>query len=449
MNAKLKKIFISAVCTLFTVAFATTMTACGGNGNEKDDKTIKVTYNYNYDGSPSPVVKEVEYGDVAEELDGFEREDFAFTYWFTTSDCTKKFDFEEVLYEDTEIFAGWTQVSYNVTFAANYDGGKDIVKKVAVGASVTMPDDPDRDGHLFIGWFTDSTCKTEYDFSAAIDKDVKVYAGWEEVSGTLVNVTFYNNYEGASAEKYYGTKIKQYRKAKQPADPVRNNYYFAGWYTDAECTTKYDFGTNVKDNLNLYAGWFNKYVFEAEYTDLRGKEGNGYSSSAAGTDLIMNDIGGEVGKNVGQAGASNGFYLASLYNPNLSIDFEFIADEAVDNAVLILRLSVEYYDMVFNPQNFKIIVNDKAIADYPTMDIKGAVDVAQENVKGKRPFTDYTITTSLSLQKGKNIIKLVIANDTDLGGTMYAEAPMIDCIYVCTDGTLSWTPVTDNLSGKI
>lgn len=448
MSVKLKKGLTTAICTLFTVVFAATMTACVEDDNG-DKETIKVTYNYNYDGAPASVEKEVEYGDVAEEIDGIERENFVFTYWFTSAECTKKFDFEEVLYEDTEIFAGWTQIACDVTFVANYAGGKDTVKKVAVGTNVTMPDDPDREGHLFTGWYKDSSCNTEYDFSTVVNEDVKVYAGWEEVSGTLVNVTFYNNYDGAENEKYYSTKIKQYRKAKQPAAPVRDNYYFSGWFTDTECTIKYDFGTNVRDNLNLYAGWFTKYTFEAEYTDLRGKEGNGYSSSAAGTDLIMNDIGGEVGKNVGQAGASNGFYLASLYNPNLSIDFEFTSDEAVENAVLILRLSVEYYDMLFNSQNFKIMVNGSAIADYPAMDIKGAVDVAEENVKGKRPFTDYTITTTLSLKEGKNIIKLVIANETDLGGTMYAEAPMIDCIYVCTDSTLSWTPVTDNLNGKI
>lgn len=40
-----------------------------------------------------------------------------------------------------------------------------------------------------------------------------------------------------------------------PADPTANGYVFTGWYTDANCTTLYDFDTEVNHDLNIHAGW--------------------------------------------------------------------------------------------------------------------------------------------------------------------------------------------------
>ncbi len=41
-----------------------------------------------------------------------------------------------------------------------------------------------------------------------------------------------------------------------PADPVREGYTFGGWYSDAACTTAYDFaGQTVTDDVTVYAKW--------------------------------------------------------------------------------------------------------------------------------------------------------------------------------------------------
>ena len=41
----------------------------------------------------------------------------------------------------------------------------------------------------------------------------------------------------------------------RPADPTANGYVFTGWYTDADCTTLYDFNTEVNHDLTIHAGW--------------------------------------------------------------------------------------------------------------------------------------------------------------------------------------------------
>ena len=42
----------------------------------------------------------------------------------------------------------------------------------------------------------------------------------------------------------------------RPADPVRENYRFTGWYKEETCETLWDFSDKVEqDNMTLYAGW--------------------------------------------------------------------------------------------------------------------------------------------------------------------------------------------------
>lgn len=64
-------------------------------------------------------------------------------------------------------------------------------------------------------------------------------------------VTF--NSQGGS--KVTSAKVIHGEKAAKPADPTRSGYTFGGWYTDAACTTAYDFSSEVTSDLTLYAKW--------------------------------------------------------------------------------------------------------------------------------------------------------------------------------------------------
>ena len=44
--------------------------------------------------------------------------------------------------------------------------------------------------------------------------------------------------------------------ATQPTPPTASGHVFTGWYTDTQCTTPWNFGTDVvPDDMTLYAGW--------------------------------------------------------------------------------------------------------------------------------------------------------------------------------------------------
>lgn len=60
----------------------------------------------------------------------------------------------------------------------------------------------------------------------------------------------------------------------KPADPTREGYTFAGWFSDAACTKAYDFATAVTADMTLYTKWV-KYP-----ADNNG--GNGNSNGNAG-----------------------------------------------------------------------------------------------------------------------------------------------------------------------
>ena len=64
----------------------------------------------------------------------------------------------------------------------------------------------------------------------------------------------------------------------KPADPTRDGYTFAGWYTDEACTKAYDFSAAVTADITLYAKWIKKAA-----DNNGGSGGNGGSGSGNGT----------------------------------------------------------------------------------------------------------------------------------------------------------------------
>ena len=97
-------------------------------------------------------------------------------------------------------------------------------------------------------------------------------------SGTLfklnagVKVSF-NAGEGSKVD--FQTTAANGSVAK-PADPTREGYTFAGWYTDEACTEAYDFSVAVTADMTLYAKWVKNAV------NPGGNGGNGGSNGGSG-----------------------------------------------------------------------------------------------------------------------------------------------------------------------
>ncbi len=146
----------------------------------------------------------------------------------------------------------YDRYAYDTNWVLCYDD-KLICTYTTYEAKVYAPD-VSREGYEFAGWYADAALTQEVDFGSenaptAPAKTVSYYAKWQGVENT---VTFATN--GGSAVESVTAKTGE--RLNAPAAPSRTGYAFAGWYSDQNCTKKWDFGSDtVPGAMTLYAGW--------------------------------------------------------------------------------------------------------------------------------------------------------------------------------------------------
>lgn len=180
---------------------------------------------------------------------------------------------------------------------------------------------------------------------------------------------------------------------------------------------------------------FTEYVFEAELTNLDDVEGEGFSGGPSGIGMICPD-------NDGDWEASGEYYVGYLYVENTALTFEITSDKAVSNAKLVLRLSAVgdgQGAITLTDTKYTVSVNGTAL-EYEDISFYDRTDAY-----GVYAFEDYIISENVSLNEGKNVIKLISSNNESLGGTTKATAPLVDCIKITTDAKLTWEPKNSNL----
>lgn len=122
-------------------------------------------------------------------------EGFTFDGWYTDDTRTKEFDFTKPITSNTTVYAKWTAKNYEVSFITEH-GKTPTSQNVKYNGTATNPGELTEDGYTFIGWYTDHTCTTEFNFSTPITSDTKVYAKWEKNAPVLPD-TYELNVSGA------------------------------------------------------------------------------------------------------------------------------------------------------------------------------------------------------------------------------------------------------------
>lgn len=122
-------------------------------------------------------------------------EGFTFDGWYTDETHNTKFDFTKPITGNTTVYAKWTAKDYEVSFVTEH-GDAPISQNVPYNETATDPGELTAEGYTFIGWYTDHTCTTEFNFSTPITGDTKVYAKWEKNAPVLPD-TYALNVSGA------------------------------------------------------------------------------------------------------------------------------------------------------------------------------------------------------------------------------------------------------------
>ena len=154
------------------------------------------------------------------------------------------------------------------TVAFNSNGGSDVASQtVTSGQTASKPADPTKEHFKFVAWCSDQACQTAFDFATPIKNDTILYAKWESA---IYTVTFvYNNGSEAQTQS-----VESGQTAVKPADPTKDHFNFAGWCSDAECQTPFDFATPIVGDTNLYAKWSDLPVYIVTFDLNGGKYGS-------------------------------------------------------------------------------------------------------------------------------------------------------------------------------
>lgn len=338
----------------------------------------------------------------------------------------------------------------SVVFKYNYDSApSDVTLEETKGEVFSSFPARNREGYLFAYWSTDESGSTVFDLSTAATDGIVLYANWIEDKDGASTVTFHSGedvYLTRSTNAARGNRLKAF-----PGKAYKKGYYLKNWYDSADYQNPVTQTKKFTSDSDVYARWFVVDTFEAEYTKLDGltleedkninsfgeKIGHGYSSDVSGTGLIFNG-------SIVEGGCSNDHFICDLYYNEAFIQFDIEAQTATTDAILKASLSAEYFDRTFTKENWIVSVNGESI-DYGTIVIDNVP--SGRDVKRKKAFAEFTLSTSLSLKQGKNVIKLITNNSTrhDATGTRAAEAPRIDCLTCYSDAGLTFDAHLDNL----
>ena len=265
------------------------------SGQPEVTYTVNFDYNYSDKGIYQSVT--VKAGNRVDKPSNPKRSGYSFKGWYTQSAGGSKFDFDTEITKDITLYAQWSKKNsdgsgggtstppveiYTVTFESN--GGSEVASQtVKKGMTATEPEAPLRGGYRFQGWYADSALTEPYNFSAPVNRDFTLYAGWTALDGTeQCRVTYILNDGNPGA---YEMQVLEFGAlAQRPQDPERENYTFTGWYTQPQAVTEYDFASTVTGDLTLYAGWA---APDGEENPVDGPYG---SSTGGGTIYSITDV---------------------------------------------------------------------------------------------------------------------------------------------------------------
>lgn len=161
------------------------------------------------------------------------------------------------------------------------------------------------------------------------------------------------------------------------------------------------------------------FIFEAEDVYVNDIVGGNFSSNPTGRNCVI--------KGENDMKASNGYYLGSLCNNGVVVEFELYTTEDVEDAELYACLSSNTVDFTLS--------SEEGSDQYYCVTVNGTpVDYGTISVKADGEFTEIKLG-DISLKKDieYNSIQFYTANSYRPVSGIFAAAPAIDYIKIVTD----------------
>ena len=158
--------------------------------------------------------------------------------------------------------ASWSFVSWNTKREGNgtayapeavYKANEAAIlyavwSSVTVTSPVQLPT-PTRAGYSFLGWSTDGSEAGIVSNAYTPAGDVTLTALW---SANTYTVSFESNGGSSTAPQ----TVTAGAPAAEPVSPVKEGFWFGGWFADSACTSFFDFAnTPITGDTTVYAAW--------------------------------------------------------------------------------------------------------------------------------------------------------------------------------------------------
>ncbi|MDE7264128.1 MAG: InlB B-repeat-containing protein [Anaeroplasmataceae bacterium] len=154
-------------------------------------------------------------------------------------------------------------IIYTISYVLN--GGQLETKNPTTYTTVTdniILNNPTKEYYTFVGWYDNA----EF-LGNPIERinrgsfgDVTLYAKFigESFSVSInsyspVVTVFFNSMGGSDVPSQVLTLNRP--DLVYPEEPTKEGYVFSGWYEDEDCTKKFEFVKDIKEDMTLYAGW--------------------------------------------------------------------------------------------------------------------------------------------------------------------------------------------------
>ena len=223
------------------------------------------------------------------------RDGYTFAGWYWHADysgytdeqkAADKVDFDQAVTGQTvTMFAQWTkdevQNETDVLYVANggkFADGQEVQQGLTDSdGMMRQPMTPTRDGYTFDGWYwhadysgytDEQKAADKVDFSQPVQSDVNIYAQWtKNADQNEIDVLYAaNGGQFATGETFQQGLTDSDGMMRQPAEPTRDGYTFAGWYWVSDLSgltdeqkdlNKVDFSQSVagKEHVTVFAQW--------------------------------------------------------------------------------------------------------------------------------------------------------------------------------------------------
>lgn len=211
------------------------------------------SYTFNFDSASGSACESITAVYGAEiEMPVPTRFGYTFTGWYYDANCTQPASFTTMpdLGETgtaVTVYAGWTEKVYDITLDPGENGTVSTpAYSVTFGSTYGALPTPVKDGHTFIGWFTQPEGGEQITSAVPVELDTHhtLYAQYSVNTYTL----YFDTNGGTTIDAItapYGTPISI-------EVPTKENYLFDGWTLNGQ---PYELKTMPSGNVTLEAVW--------------------------------------------------------------------------------------------------------------------------------------------------------------------------------------------------